>query len=120
MVLTGEKLPVFARGAGTGLAGDSLGAGLVLDFSRHFVELEALDDAPLQAEQVFADRLGVDEAGHLPRCLAMNSSTASYQATMLRGFRIQGFSSGNTSSSLGTPWYCSASNRFSPSPIGQR
>jgi FAD/FMN-containing dehydrogenase/Fe-S oxidoreductase len=30
-----QKLPVHARGAGTGLAGESLGAGLVLDFSRY-------------------------------------------------------------------------------------
>src|SRR5262245_47035207 len=30
----GPSLPTHARGAGTGLAGDSLGSGLVLDFSR--------------------------------------------------------------------------------------
>jgi FAD/FMN-containing dehydrogenase len=30
-----QNLPVHARGAGTGLAGESLGAGLVLDFSRY-------------------------------------------------------------------------------------
>jgi FAD/FMN-containing dehydrogenase/Fe-S oxidoreductase len=30
-----QKLPVHARGAGTGLAGESLGGGLVLDFSRY-------------------------------------------------------------------------------------
>ncbi|HEY4312453.1 MAG TPA: anaerobic glycerol-3-phosphate dehydrogenase subunit C [Pirellulales bacterium] len=29
-------IPVHARGAGTGLAGESLGPGLVIDFSRHF------------------------------------------------------------------------------------
>lgn len=33
---TENQLPVHARGAGTGLAGESLGAGLVLDFSSHF------------------------------------------------------------------------------------
>jgi hypothetical protein len=33
----------------------------------------------------------------------MNSSTASYHTTMLRGFKIQWFSSGKTSNSLGTP-----------------
>ena len=31
-----RALPVHARGAGTGLAGESLGSGLVLDFSQHF------------------------------------------------------------------------------------
>ena len=29
-------IPIHARGAGTGLAGESLGPGLVIDFSRHF------------------------------------------------------------------------------------
>jgi len=29
-------IPIFPRGAGTGLAGDSLGRGLIVDFSRHF------------------------------------------------------------------------------------
>ncbi len=83
----------------------------------------------LQAEQVLADRLRVDElrlAGSAVcrscrlMCRPMKPSTVSYQATMLRGFRIQWFSSGKTSSSLGTPWYCSASNRLRPSLIGQR
>src|SRR3972149_6377046 len=31
-----NHLPIHARGAGTGLAGESLGRGLVLDFSRYF------------------------------------------------------------------------------------
>ena len=31
-----NQLPVHARGAGTGLAGESLGPGLVIDFSPHF------------------------------------------------------------------------------------
>ncbi len=30
-----NEIPVHARGAGTGLAGESLGPGLVIDFSRH-------------------------------------------------------------------------------------
>jgi FAD/FMN-containing dehydrogenase/Fe-S oxidoreductase len=30
-----NRMPLIARGAGTGLAGESLGAGLVVDFSRH-------------------------------------------------------------------------------------
>ena len=31
-----NHLPIHARGAGTGLAGESLGRGLVVDFSRYF------------------------------------------------------------------------------------
>lgn len=37
-------IPVFARGAGSGLAGDSLGRGLVIDFSRHLRRIIAIDD----------------------------------------------------------------------------
>jgi FAD/FMN-containing dehydrogenase/Fe-S oxidoreductase len=39
-----RSLPIFARGAGTGLAGDSLGRGLVVDFSRYFRRILAVDD----------------------------------------------------------------------------
>ena len=31
-----HQVPLVARGAGTGLAGESLGAGLIVDLSRHF------------------------------------------------------------------------------------
>src|SRR5947207_2846234 len=31
-----HKLTLIARGAGTGLAGESLGSGLIVDLSRHF------------------------------------------------------------------------------------
>ncbi|HYO24522.1 MAG TPA: FAD-dependent oxidoreductase, partial [Lacipirellulaceae bacterium] len=37
-------IPLFARGAGSGLAGDSLGRGLVIDFSRHMRRIAAIDD----------------------------------------------------------------------------
>src|SRR5687768_10320383 len=30
-----QRIPIHARGAGTGLAGESLGGGLVIDFSRY-------------------------------------------------------------------------------------
>lgn len=34
-----QKIPIIARGAGTGVAGQSIGAGLVVDFSRHMRRL---------------------------------------------------------------------------------
>lgn len=37
-------IPLFARGAGTGLAGDSLGRGLIVDFSRYFRRILAYGD----------------------------------------------------------------------------
>ncbi|MEX2315744.1 MAG: anaerobic glycerol-3-phosphate dehydrogenase subunit C [Pirellulales bacterium] len=36
-----NHLPIHARGAGSGLAGESLGRGLVVDFSRHFRRIVA-------------------------------------------------------------------------------
>lgn len=38
-----NNLPIHARGAGTGLAGESLGPGLVLDFSCHFRRIVRCD-----------------------------------------------------------------------------
>jgi FAD/FMN-containing dehydrogenase/Fe-S oxidoreductase len=37
-------IPLFARGAGSGLAGDSLGRGLIIDFSRHMRRILSIDD----------------------------------------------------------------------------
>ncbi|HEV2972083.1 MAG TPA: anaerobic glycerol-3-phosphate dehydrogenase subunit C [Pirellulales bacterium] len=39
-----KKIPIHARGAGTGLAGESLGAGLILDFSRYMRRILRIDD----------------------------------------------------------------------------
>ncbi len=41
-----QRIPLAARGAGTGVAGESLSAGLILDVSRHFRQiLEIRDDS---------------------------------------------------------------------------
>jgi FAD/FMN-containing dehydrogenase/Fe-S oxidoreductase len=39
-----RSIPLFARGAGTGIAGDSLGRGLIIDFSRHMRRILSIDD----------------------------------------------------------------------------
>ncbi len=44
-VARGRQLPVTARGAGTSIAGNAVGAGIVLDFSRHFNRVLAVDPA---------------------------------------------------------------------------
>ncbi len=46
----GEKLPVIARGAGTGLAGESLGGGLILDFSRHMRQIEWIGEDTVRVQ----------------------------------------------------------------------
>lgn len=38
-----NNIPVFPRGAGTGLAGESLGRGIVVDFSRYFRRILTVD-----------------------------------------------------------------------------
>jgi FAD/FMN-containing dehydrogenase/Fe-S oxidoreductase len=45
-----NHLPIHARGAGTGLAGESLGRGLVLDFSRYFRRIVAVDDERVRVQ----------------------------------------------------------------------
>ncbi|MGH7194690.1 MAG: FAD-binding oxidoreductase, partial [Candidatus Saccharimonadales bacterium] len=53
-----NQLPVHARGAGTGLAGESLGSGLVIDFSAHFRRvLNAEGDAVRLQPGVVHERL---------------------------------------------------------------
>jgi len=39
-----HQIPLHGRGAGSGLAGESLGNGLVLDFARHFRRIETIDE----------------------------------------------------------------------------
>lgn len=69
---------------------------------------------------------GLVKIAHYPRralyvmCWTRKASTASYHTTTFFGLRIQWFSSGKTSSSDGTLWYCSASKRLRPSLMGQR
>jgi len=45
-----HQLPIHARGAGTGLAGESLGAGLILDFSSHFRRILRTDPASVRLQ----------------------------------------------------------------------
>lgn len=44
------RLPLIARGAGTGLAGESLGRGLVIDFSRFMRRVEAIEDETIRVQ----------------------------------------------------------------------
>ncbi len=45
-----QKIPLVPRGAGTGLAGESLGAGLVVDFSRHMRQIEAVGEETVRVQ----------------------------------------------------------------------
>lgn len=45
-----NHLPIHARGAGTGLAGESLGPGLVLDFSSHFRRILRTDPTSVRLQ----------------------------------------------------------------------
>lgn len=44
------RVPLIARGAGTGVAGESLGQGLVVDFSRHMRRIEVLDEHTVRVQ----------------------------------------------------------------------
>ena len=45
-----EKIPLIARGAGTGLAGESLGSGLIVDFSRHMRQIESISETTIRVQ----------------------------------------------------------------------
>ena len=43
-------LPIFPRGAGTGLAGESLGRGIVIDFSRYMRGIVSVDEESVRIQ----------------------------------------------------------------------
>jgi len=45
-----QKIPLIPRGAGTGLAGESLGQGLVIDFSRHMRDIESIGETTVRVQ----------------------------------------------------------------------
>jgi FAD/FMN-containing dehydrogenase/Fe-S oxidoreductase len=59
-----NEVPLVARGAGTGLAGESLGAGLAVDLSRHFRGILATAEDTVTVEPGVTYR---DLAAHLAR-----------------------------------------------------
>lgn len=58
-----NRFSIHARGAGTGLAGEALGRGLVLDFSRHFRRIQELNPATVRVQPgVVLERLNAELA----------------------------------------------------------
>ncbi len=45
-----QRIPLIARGSGSGLAGGCLGAGIVIDFSRYLRNIERIDDATVRVQ----------------------------------------------------------------------
>ncbi len=45
-----KQIPIHARGAGTGLAGESLGSGLVVDFSRYLARVKYTGDTSVRVQ----------------------------------------------------------------------
>lgn len=45
-----QRLPLIPRGAGTGLAGESLGSGLIVDFSRHMRNIEEVNETRVRVQ----------------------------------------------------------------------
>ena len=73
-----NRLPVTARGAGSGLAGESLGPGIVLDFSQHFRRiLEIGPDTVRVQPGVVCKRLN-DELAKTGRRFAPDTASESY------------------------------------------
>src|SRR5580704_13244776 len=45
-----NDVPLIARGAGTGVAGESLGSGLLVDLSKHFREIVEVKDDQVRVQ----------------------------------------------------------------------
>jgi len=45
-----KQIPIHARGAGTGLAGESLGPGLAVDFSRYLARVKYTGDESVRVQ----------------------------------------------------------------------
>lgn len=55
-----HNIPLVARGAGTGVAGGALGAGLIVDFSRWMTNIESITDKTVRVQAgVVRDRLNL-------------------------------------------------------------
>ena len=53
-----KEIPIHARGAGTGVAGESLGPGLVIDFARYLRRVVRIDDETVRVQPgVIRERL---------------------------------------------------------------
>lgn len=76
-----NSIPIHARGAGTGLAGESLGPGLVIDFSKYLRRIVATDDETVRVQPgVVLERLN---AHLLPYGRAFGPDPATSQVTTM-------------------------------------
>ncbi len=92
-----HRLSLHARGAGTGLAGESLGAGLILDFTRHFNKIIAQEHDTVQVQP------GVICA-HLNRYLAQNGRRFAPDSASAETCTIGGMVANNASGSRALRW----------------
>jgi FAD/FMN-containing dehydrogenase/Fe-S oxidoreductase len=71
-----NQIPLHARGAGTGLAGESLGPGLVIDFSKHLRKILRIEDDRVRVQPgVVLERLNSQLRQHR-RCFGPDPATS--------------------------------------------
>ncbi len=88
-----NQVPLIARGAGTGLAGESLGAGLVVDLSRHLrsivaVEADTVTVQPGVVYRVLNERLAREGRRFAPDPSRGECTVGGMLATNASGARI--------------------------------
>ena len=72
-----KRIPVHARGAGTGVAGESLGPGLILDFSAHLRRVIRIDEDRVRVQPgVVHERLN-EQLRQLGRMFGPDPATSS-------------------------------------------
>ena len=56
-------MPVISRGGGTSIAGNSIGTGVIIDFSRHLNRILAIDETAQTVAAVLAAQVAIAVAG---------------------------------------------------------
>lgn len=70
-------IALIGRGAGTGLAGESLGTGIIVDFARHFREIVEIGDESVRVQPGVVLKHLNESLARFGRRIAIDSSSAS-------------------------------------------
>src|SRR6059058_97660 len=65
-----HQIPLIPRGAGTGVAGESLGSGLIVDLSRHFRSIVEVAEETVRVQPAVVYRDLNNRLARLGRCFA--------------------------------------------------
>jgi FAD/FMN-containing dehydrogenase len=71
-----QHLPLVARGAGTSVGGESLGSGIIVDFSRHMNAIEHINDQTVRVQPGVVHSVLNRKLAETGRCFAPDPSNS--------------------------------------------